>query len=277
MSFLMRSDLAHVEKQGLRIESVDGDDVRLPQVHAYGSTDEIGPVDLVIVALKATDNARLDQLIPPLLHESTLLLTLQNGLGNEDYLADKFGAERVLGGLCFVCLNRIAPGVIRHIGHGLIELGRFAKPPCDQTRQIADLFQRSGVRCDVVDNLELSRWRKLVWNIPFNGLAIAAGGIGVEEILAEPSLHKRVESLMAEVIDTARQIGLEIPVEFAQQNIDRTYPMGNYHPSTLLDFLAGRAIELDAIWGEPLRRGRLAGIEMPELEQLYQQIQLKTK
>jgi len=277
VSFLMRSDLAHVKQNGLRVDSVDGENIYLSDVQASASTKEIGPVDLVVIALKATDNQVLEEAIPPLLHENTLLLTLQNGLGNEDYLAKRFGAERVLGGLCFVCLNRTAPGVIRHIGHGLIEMGRFSGPPCERTQQIAELFNRGGVRCEVVEDLELSRWRKLVWNIPFNGLAIVAGGIGVEEILADAELHARIKRLMAEVIETACQLGLSIPAKFAKQNIERTYPMGNYQPSTLLDFLDGRAIELEAIWGEPLRRGQSAGIAMPELEKLYQQIRTKTQ
>ena len=73
-----------------------------------------GRVDLVIVALKATANDALPDLLPPLLGPDTLLLTLQNGLGSEEFLAERFGAERVLGGLCFVCLNKTAPGVIEH-------------------------------------------------------------------------------------------------------------------------------------------------------------------
>src|SRR5512137_800236 len=108
--FLMRADLGAVRRDGLRVRETGGE-WQVP-AQAFGSTAEIGPVDLVIIGLKTTANAAIDALIPPLLHERTLLLTLQNGLGNEEYLAARWGAERVLGGLCFVCLNRVAPGVI---------------------------------------------------------------------------------------------------------------------------------------------------------------------
>ena len=110
--FLMRSDYETVNRDGLSITSPLGD-AHL-KVQANRSTQDIGPCDLVIIALKATSNTALLELIPPLLHEETLLLTLQNGLGNEDFLATHFGAQRVLGGLCFVCINRTAPASSPH-------------------------------------------------------------------------------------------------------------------------------------------------------------------
>src|ERR1700733_12333578 len=99
--FLMRGDLEAVRREGLRVRE-QGEDWKVP-AQAFGSTAEIGPVDLVVIGLKTTANADLEKLIPPLLHDGTLLLTLQNGLGNDELLAKHWGAERVLGGLCFVC------------------------------------------------------------------------------------------------------------------------------------------------------------------------------
>ena len=142
-------------------------------------------------ALKTTANADLERLIPPLLHEGTLLLTLQNGLGNEEFLAERWGEERVLGGLCFVCLNRVAPGVIEHYGHGTLSLGEFRRPPAERTRAIGAMFSAAGVETHVVENLVTERWRKLVWNIPFNGLSIATGGLTCDLLLADEGLHGR--------------------------------------------------------------------------------------
>ena len=119
--FLMRSDLAEVREHGLKILSPLGD--LTLAVPAYGSTREMEECDLVLIAMKATSNEFLLELLPPLLHKDTALLTLQNGLGNEEFLAAHFGAKRVLGGLCFVCINRTAPGVVRHIAQGRVSLG----------------------------------------------------------------------------------------------------------------------------------------------------------
>ena len=82
-----------------------------------------------MIALKATNNETMLELIPPSAASSTILLTLQNGLGNEDFLARHFGANRVMGGLCFICLNRISPGLIEHLDYGYLTIGEFAGPP----------------------------------------------------------------------------------------------------------------------------------------------------
>jgi 2-dehydropantoate 2-reductase len=266
--FLMRADLEAVRKDGLRVQE-QGAEWHIP-AKAYGSTAEIGPVDLVVIGLKTTANADLEKLIPPLLHEGTLLLTLQNGLGNEELLARHWGAGRVLGGLCFVCLNRIAPGVIEHYGHGTLSLGEFCRLPMERTNAIGALFSAAGVETRVVENLVTERWRKLVWNIPFNGLSIATGGKTCDFLLADPGLQKQVRALMAETIAAAAALGHPIPDDFIDLQIERTFPMGPYKPSSMIDWQLGRSVEVESIWGEPWRQGTAAGADLPRLGFLYQ-------
>ena len=227
-------------------------------------------MDLVVIGLKTTANADLAKLIPPLLHEGTLLLTLQNGLGNEELLAKRWGAGRVLGGLCFVCLNRVAPGVIEHYGHGTLSLGEFGRQPMERTRAIGAMFSESGVETHVVENLITERWRKLVWNIPFNGLSIATGGRTCDLLLADDGLRAQVRGLMAETVAAAGVLGRAIPESFIDYQIERTYSMGPYKPSSMIDWQLGRAVEVESIWGEPWRQGRAAGVGVPRLELLYQ-------
>lgn len=266
--FLMRSDCEHVRKHGLRIKSQQGD-ARIAKVHCHRNTGEIGPCDLVIVALKATANEALPALIPPLLKPDTMLLTLQNGLGNEEFLARHFGAERVLGGLCFVCLNRTAPGVVEHIAQGQIILGEFQNGPQPRTQEVAAEFMRCGVVCSVTDNLMEARWKKLVWNIPFNGLSIAAGGIDTKAMLASEPLEFLVRALMEEIVEAANRLGHHLPASLVEDMISRTRAMAHYRTSSLIDFEQGRDVEVEAIWGEPWRRAFAAGIPMPRLEMLY--------
>ena len=118
----------------------------------------------------------------------------------------------------------------------------------------------------------LERWRKLVWNIPFNGLSITAGGIDTAAILADPVLRRRVAELMAEVIQAAKACGYPLPESAADEQMKRTETMGAYKPSTLVDFLAGRPLEIDAIWEEPLRRANAAGIAAPHLAKLCESL-----
>ena len=270
--FLVRRDLRQVRRFGIRIHGKT-ENIRLPKVNCYTATKDIGPCDLVLIAVKATANEALLDLLPPLLGPSTMLLTLQNGLGNEEFLAANFGAERVLGGLCFVCLNRVSPGVIEHYDHGRLVVGEFNRYPAARTHDVSWEFKRCGVVCSVAEDLGFERWRKLVWNIPFNGLSVVAGGIDTSVILANEQLRGRTLALMDEVIGAANACGYNLPTAIALEQMKRTETLGAYKPSTLIDFEAGKPLEVEAIWGESLRRGVAAGAKMPELQRLYQQLQ----
>jgi 2-dehydropantoate 2-reductase len=243
--------------------------VILSKVSCHRSTEDIGVCDLVLVAIKTTSNSALIELLPPLIGENTMVMTLQNGLGNEEFLAGHFGEDRVLAGLCFICLRRNQPGVVHRYDHGHINIGEFGRKPVKRTYALVTAFRNSGVDCNVVENLALERWRKLVWNIPFNGLAIVAGGVDTAVILADRELHRCTLELMQEVILSANKCGLPLESSSADDQMSRTQTMGNYKPSTLLDFEAGKPLEIEAIWGEPLRRGQQAGAEVPRLRQLY--------
>ncbi len=130
--FLMRGDLSEVQEKGLYVRG-KGENFRVASVNCYNSTKEVGPCDLVLIAIKATSNADLVDLIPPLLHERTMLLTLQNGLGNEEFLAEYFGAERVLGGLCFICLSRVSRTEVERYDYGHIIIGEYERKPSERT------------------------------------------------------------------------------------------------------------------------------------------------
>ena len=236
--FLMRSDLEAVRRDGLTIRSKDGD-FHLPYVEAHGSPEEMGPCDVVLIALKTTSNAALPGLIPPLLYAETALVTLQNGLGNEELLAAHFGARRVMGGLCFVCLNRTAPGVVEHFGHGTLSIGEFKGPPQDRTMRMVTDFQRAGVDAKAVQSLITERWRKLVWNIPFNGLGIAAAA-NVAQVLNDEQLCAAARALMAEVIGRGGQARLRDPAGFYRR-ADRAELADGGVPVIEPDRLRGRA------------------------------------
>jgi 2-dehydropantoate 2-reductase len=266
--FLMRGDLSEIRRDGLRIRGED-EDLHVADVHAYNSTKEIGPCDLVLIAVKTTANPALVDLLPPLLHQTTALMTMQNGLGNEEFLAGHFGAERVMGGLCFISLNRVSPTLVERYDYGLVSIGEFDRAPQSRTKEIAAEFEQSGIRCRVVDNLALERWRKVVWNIPFNGLSIVAGGVDTAAILSDDGLREEAIALMHEVIEAANRCGYSLPVETAAQQIESTESIRPYKPSTLQDFEAGKPLEVEAIWGEPLRRALAAGAKVPRLEKMY--------
>jgi 2-dehydropantoate 2-reductase len=274
--FLLRRDLAHVREQGFTLRERDG--VRkLERVAAFGRTEDIGPVDYVLVTLKTTANAELPGLLAPLLGPQTRVVTLQNGLGNEEAMAAMVGGERVLGALCYIGVTRDAPGELTgHYTPGAMTIGAYGRPPGPATRPIAEALERAGVKVRLADNLAEARWQKLVWNVPFNGLAIARGGITTDKIVSDPELTAEARGLMLELAQAGRRMGFEVTDKFIDWQFEITPGMGAYRPSSLVDFLAGREVELEAIWGEPLRRGQAAGVPMPRLEALYRDLQAAT-
>jgi 2-dehydropantoate 2-reductase len=269
--FLLRADYETACRDGLKIESVDGD-CALPNVRAFRSAEKIGPVDLVIVAWKATANAALAEVLPPLLHEGTQVLTLQNGLGNCEAIAAITGAERVLGGLCFVCLNRLSPGFVKHTAGGRVSVGEFVPDGRGRAVEIVRRFKAARIPAVVGEPLAEAQWKKLVWNVPFNGLAVAEGGVTTDVLLANPATEAEIRALMAEVIAAARAQGLDLSDGLAEQNIEQTRPMGAYRPSSMIDFVEGREVEVEPIWAEPLRRAEAAGVAMPRLRNLLERI-----
>jgi len=283
--FLLRSDYEAVRRDGLKVLTAAGDFLLRPS--CARTPEEIGPVDLVLIGLKTTANDQFPKLIPPLVGPGTAVLTLQNGLGNEESLAAFLPARQVMGGLCFVCLNRIAPGVIQHVAHGLIMLGEFGRPPEPRTETIAALFRESGVPCKVSENLARAHWEKLVWNVPFNGLGVAAvAGYeavargdwhpgepagkchATDALLGDPRWESLVKELMMEIIATANALGLDVPPSAADHQMERTRSMGAYLASTLIDYDKGLPLEINSLFQEPLRQAVLAGVPTPRLENL---------
>lgn len=268
VSFLARSDLTAIRERGITLKVEGREDVLKPAA-VFARAEDIGPVDLVILTLKATANAELAHLLPPLLGPATWVLTLQNGLGSEDTVARWVDRDRILGGLCYIACMRLAPAEVTCLHAGSIALGEADGPARERTRELAASFESAGVACRVVDDLVAARWRKLIWNVPFNGLSIAAGAVTTDVLCADPALRSEVQALMREVQAAARQLGIDIPDDVLRKQYDVTPPMGPYRPSSLVDFLAGRPLEIEAIWGEPLRRAQAAGAAMPRLALLY--------
>jgi 2-dehydropantoate 2-reductase len=278
--FLFHSTYEDVLRDGLSlVHHAEGKRVsRVEPLQAYQSAADIGPCDLVIVAAKATANDSLGEIMSPLVGPDTSLLTLQNGMGNVENLQNLFGQNReVIGGLCFTCINRTAPGVIESLLPGYVQFGQLAGGLTDRGNQVADAFAEARIKIRKADSLNEALWRKLCWNIPFNGLSIAAGGITTDLILSNPELKRRAWDLMFEVQKVARAYGVEIEDAFLHRQFELTEPMGPYKPSSLIDFLAGKPVEVDAIWGEVVRRGQHIGSPINEIEYLFDELTKLTR
>jgi len=266
--FLLRRDFEAVSRGGLKVWSINGD-FELPAVQAYRTPGEIGPVELVLVGLKTFANGSFADLITPLVGEGTQILTLQNGLGNEEALAGLFGAERVLGGVAFLCSNRGEPGEVHHLGAGRIILGEYRRIDPGRVERLSAIFVKAGVDCRATDDLRRARWEKLVWNIPFNGLCALLQQT-VDRLLTTPATRRLVREIMLEVIRAAnaQELSGPIPEGYADSMLEFTDRMGIYKPSMQIDREEGRQLEIAAIFRNPLACGAGQGIGMPRVEML---------
>lgn len=273
--FLLRSDRHHVSKHGLVVESKDGD-FTLPKVNAYGDASEMPPCDVVVVALKTTQNHLLPKMLPAVMKDDGVVLVLQNGLGVEDEIAKIVGNQKILGGLCFLCSNKVAPGHIRHLDYGQITLGEYSanhQPAgiTDRMRQVCSDFERAGITIELAEDLQLGRWQKLVWNIPYNGLSVVLNAT-TDELMANVHTRALVEQLMREVVAGAKSCNSIIADSFIQKMLGYTLKMNPYRTSMKIDYDEKRPLEVEKMFGNPLRAAKDAGAELPQIAMLYQQL-----
>ena len=273
--FLLHSDYEFVKKNGLSIESAGGD-FRLPQVNAYNDPKKMPRCDVAIVSLKTTANRHLKDILPHVLKDDGVVLTLQNGLGSEEEIASIVGPERVIGGLCFLCSNKTGPGHIHHVDYGLITLGEYradGKPGgiTPRLKQLGAAMQSAGMEIQLIDDLPLARWRKLVWNIPFNGLTVVKNCL-TDVLMNNPEIRTLCRRLMEEVVAASAACARPIEPEFIEKMMAHTDKMVPYAPSMKLDFDRGNPMEVESIYGNPVRAAKAAGVAMPETEKLYWQL-----
>jgi 2-dehydropantoate 2-reductase len=266
--FLLRRDYDPLRQRGLTVESWQGDFHIPPQkLNIYNDLRQMPKADLVIVTLKTTSNDFAMALRPPVLHESTPIFTLQNGIGVEDDLAERYGAHRILGGIAFICCNRTDDGVVKHLREGFVRVGSFDLFDRQRPQAVAQLFNGAGIECTVLDNLRRGRWEKLVWNIPFNGLGTLLN-LTTDELLR--SHRQRVDAMMHEVIQIAESEGFTFASDLPAHLIGLTEPLGPYKTSMQIDRGLGRPLEIEAIIGRPLKIANEHRVPAPELKKLYE-------
>jgi 2-dehydropantoate 2-reductase len=273
--FLLHSDYDYVHQHGITIESPNGN-IQLQKVKAYNNPKEMPRCDVAIVALKTTTNHLLPDILPHVVKDDGIVLTLQNGLGSEEQIANIVGADQIIGGLCFLCANKVAPGRIQHLDYGLITLGEYrangeAGGITPRLEQLGSILKSAGISIQLIEDLSLARWKKLVWNIPFNGLSVVHDCL-TDALLKNPETKALCQTLMAEVSKGAESCSRPIEATFIEKMILDTAKMTPYAPSMKLDYDRGNPMEIESIYGNPLRMAQAAGIAMPETEKLYNQL-----
>ncbi len=268
--FLLHSDYEYVKKHGLQVDSCDGS-FHLDHPQVYQNTQDMPQADVVIVALKTTRNHLLGQLLPPLLHKETLVLLIQNGIGPEPELQKQFPDLYLAAGLAFICSSKTEPGRVDHQCYGSINIGNYScKDPKIMEQLMAD-FRKAGVKAAEVEYQE-ARWKKAVWNMPFNGMTVVMNA-QTNQLLACPATRELIHCQMMEVIGAAQALGVQnIDASFADKMIDMTLTMTPYSPSMKLDYDFHRPMEIEYLYSHAIAEAHTVGYSMPCLEMLEAQL-----
>jgi 2-dehydropantoate 2-reductase len=275
LRFLLNSDFDHVRRHGLKVESPDGD-FSIADPQAYASAAELPSSDVVMVALKTTRNYLLDELLPAATGRAATVLMMQNGLGIEADAARIVPGRTIIGGLAFLCSNKIGPGHIRHLDYGNVRLSEYradgqAAGTTERMKEIAADFRNAGIGVSLEEDLNIARWKKLVWNIPYNGLCVARN-CTTDVLMGTPATRALCEEIMNEVLAIAAAYGHHIERDFVETMLTYTDAMARYKPSMKLDHERGLPLELDAIYARPLAAARDAEVASPRIEELYAQL-----
>jgi 2-dehydropantoate 2-reductase len=250
-----------LRRGGLRLEGPRGDE-RIA-VSATQSTEEIGPADLVLVLTKSTDTRAAAEASRALMGDATVAVTLQNGLGNLETLADVLGQERVLLGMTYVGAALVGLGHARHTAVGQTFLGEPNGQISARVDELAATFSEAGMPTETTDHLWEMVWGKLVINAALNATCALTGASG-QAALESPAAFDWLGLVADETAAVAAALGITLPYPDAPARVRKhCYDVGASKPSMLQDMERGRPTEIDAINGAIVRLGQQLGVPTP--------------
>jgi 2-dehydropantoate 2-reductase len=273
--FLARSNYDAILKHGLTVESPKGD-FHLSDIRVYDDARNMPRCDVVFVALKATQNEALHPILTHVLADGGTTVLIQNGLGQEERLPESAQRGAIYAGLGFICATQRNPHCVVHQDYGTLRLAAYKETNAALERHgglpgLARWLEASGFSIEVDPHFLSARWKKLVWNIPFNGLSVALSA-NTEALLRSPPLRELVRDLMLEVIAAGRAEGARLDDTCAMEMIEATLKMRPYFPSMFHDYAKGSRLELEAMYWVPIERARRVGCDMVRVEMLARQL-----
>ena len=269
VSVVCRSDYEVVKEKGYNIESILGDFHFKPHKVLKSAEEFEDNPDFLLVTLKVLPEIDPVKLIAPAVKNGTTIMLLQNGVDIEKPVANAFPDNQLISGLAFICVNRVASGEVRHLDYGRLVIGVYPRGTSEETKTLAEYFNRAGILCKEDSDILKARWQKLIWNAPFNPISVLGGGIDTETILEQEEMALLVRRVMEEVRAIAASEGHILDESVVDQNINDTVKMEPYKTSMLLDYEAKRPMEVEAILGNAIRIARKNGVFACHMQTLY--------
>jgi 2-dehydropantoate 2-reductase len=259
--FVARGEqLDALRTRGLHISSLSLGEIHLPPMHASSCAVEIGPADLVLIAVKAHQTIGVLDEVAQLVGPKTIVMALQNGVESDELLVNRFGAARVASAVVYVGATLEAPGFVRHVAAGTLVISN--------NEPVREVLASTGLPVRISPDIERQRWHKLAWNASFNAIS-ALTLRSSQDLLANPRTRALIIAMMREVVAVANAQGVAIGEPDIEQLVATTEKAAAIRTSMLVDRERGRPLETDALVGVVVRKGQQAGIATPIAEVLY--------
>ncbi len=291
------ANLEAIRAKGMRLVMHDGAELVARNVRATSSLAEAGPQDLVVLAMKAHQVAPVVPDLPHLLHETTAIIPMQNGipwwyfqrlpaaLGGGTYddrvveTVDPGGAimravdpQRIVGCVVYPAAELAAPGLVRHIEGDRFPLGELDGATTERVQRFSEMFARAGLKAPVLDNIRAEIWLKLWGNLTFNPISALSHSTLVD-ICQYPHTRQLAADMMTEAQTIANKLGVTFRVPL-EKRIAGAEKVGKHKTSMLQDVEAGRDPEIDALVGSVIELGRMTGTPTPHIDTVYALVKL---
>ncbi|MED0717108.1 2-dehydropantoate 2-reductase [Aeribacillus composti] len=230
--------------------------------------EDFADCELILFCVKSTDTESTAEQIASLQNDRAVVLTLQNGVDNEEKLAQILGGKRLLSAATYLSSHVEEPGVIKHSGRAKLVIGALDESLISFRDKVADLFRQAEIFVKTTDDIMLDKWKKLLWNATFNPLA-ALSKATVGEIMEHKELRKTAENACREVMRVANKIGIPLDEEMFYRTFANSGAALKHKPSMLQDRLKGKRMEIESLCGFIVKKGRQIGVETPVLQTLY--------
>jgi 2-dehydropantoate 2-reductase len=264
VTFIARG--AHLEAlrtRGLTLESRLAGTFTVP-VQATDDPSEVGPVDLILFCVKTYDTDAAAESIRPLIRPDTMLLSLQNGIDNEERIARATGHTSGIGAVAYVTSAIKAPGVVAQTsGPGKIILGELSGGASARTERLHNVLQRAGITVEVHSDIRVVLWQKFLFICAFSGVTTVTR-LPIGTILADSVTHALLRGTVEEAEAVARASGTDLPADCVEQALATAAAAEPWARGSLYhDLAGGRRLELEGLNGEVVRRGRERGVSTP--------------
>ncbi len=269
-------NLEAMKRNGLTVRSYKYSEWCVKEGNGVVFTDNpesAGKVDVVFVCVKSYDTERIAPKVVPMLKGSSVVVSVQNGIENEEILARFVGEEKVLGATAFVGSYVEKPGVVVHEAAGLLEIGELNGKASERVEKLVEMLKGCGIEARISRDIRYTLWKKLVWNVAFNPYSVITRAT-VGEMLEMPETREVLKNLMLECYRVAESWGVKLKPKVVENYLRSSPDLMNYKTSMLLDFERGKPIELEGITGALIRKAKAKGVDVPYNRCVYATVKL---